>query len=80
MNIRIMFVQVVAMLLATQLEAADAPTSRKSSNPPEIRSSWDDLLEGVSTQTDWDRAALSCDNGTWNYCVISPSRRNRHSN
>jgi dienelactone hydrolase len=30
-------------------------TARRRSEPPVIRSSWDDLLEGVSTRADWDR-------------------------
>jgi hypothetical protein len=33
---------------------ADSPV-RKRSDPPAIRSSWDDLLEGVQTKEDWQR-------------------------
>ncbi|HEX4130034.1 MAG TPA: dienelactone hydrolase family protein [Pirellulales bacterium] len=33
--------------------AEDATTIRWRTNPPAIRSSWDDLLEGVATRDDW---------------------------
>jgi len=41
-------------LLATQAPGAEPP-ARKRSDPPVIRSSWDDLLEGVKTADDWQR-------------------------
>ena len=31
------------------------PPTRRRSDPPVIRSSWDDLLEGVETLEDWQR-------------------------
>jgi dienelactone hydrolase len=34
---------------------ADGPPARRRSDPPVIRSSWDDLLQGVQSRADWER-------------------------
>jgi dienelactone hydrolase len=44
----------LALLLPAHLATADPPV-RHRSEPPVIRSSWDDLLEGVNTQEEWHR-------------------------
>jgi pimeloyl-ACP methyl ester carboxylesterase len=44
-----------ALLFLVGVALADPPAERKRSDPPVIRSSWDDLLEGVETAEDWNR-------------------------
>jgi len=60
MNTRTFIIQMAfgAGLIGTAL--ADEPAPAKNQDVPVIRSSWDDLLQGVSTRDDWDnrRAAL----------------------
>ena len=41
------------LTLVPLASGADSPPERKCSDPPVIRSSWDDLLEGVKTVKDW---------------------------
>ncbi len=51
------FVTLAALLLAPLVTAlyAQEPPVRYRSDPPVIRSSWDDLLEGVRTREDWTK-------------------------
>lgn len=44
---------VLAVLLSNSISAE--PPNRQRSEPPVIRSSWDDLLKGVKTQKDWQK-------------------------
>ena len=44
---------VLAGLSVGRLAAEEEPPPRKTSDPPAIRSSWDDLLEGVTTPEQW---------------------------
>ncbi len=46
---------VFAFVSLAELALSDPPAERKRSEPPVIRSSWDDLLEGVKTPEDWNR-------------------------
>ena len=41
------------LLVASSGSALADDPPRKTSDPPVIRSSWDDLLEGIKTQADW---------------------------
>lgn len=41
------------LLLTTPLLSVAQPAARKTSAPPVITSSWDDLLEGIEDQADW---------------------------
>ena len=52
---------IVPLTLGAML-LADAPPVRKVTGPPEIRTGWDDLLEGVETAEDWKkkRGILRC--------------------
>ncbi len=43
----------LAALAATATTSITAAADRKRSDPPVIRSSWDDLLEGISTPAEW---------------------------
>ncbi len=47
----------IASLLASlaAILSAQEPSTRLRSDPPVIRSSWDDLLEGVRTREDWTK-------------------------
>ncbi len=47
------FVTLPLLLLRTDAAVAADPPQRLRSDPPPIVSSWDDLLEGVQTQEDW---------------------------
>ena len=49
------FVAAWAMALCSGVSASAEPPTRSRSDPPAIRSSWDDLLEGVKTPEDWRR-------------------------
>jgi hypothetical protein len=60
MNMRVSLRYLIVVLAAIPLAlaappAADPEPSRRVSDPPEIHSSWDDLLEGVKTLADWQR-------------------------
>ncbi|OHB80663.1 MAG: hypothetical protein A2V98_00090 [Planctomycetes bacterium RBG_16_64_12] len=44
-----------AIVICASVAIAEEPAVRKRSDPPVIRSSWDDLLEGVETLDDWRR-------------------------
>ena len=44
-----------AIIICASVAIAEEPAVRKRSDPPVIRSSWDDLLEGVETLDDWRR-------------------------
>ncbi|NQT14277.1 MAG: dienelactone hydrolase family protein, partial [Planctomycetes bacterium] len=47
---------ILAVVVPTHVAtAADSPPVRKRSDPPVIRSSWDDLLEGIETADDWQK-------------------------
>jgi len=52
-RITLWFFIVVISGFTLTLEAADDPPTRKRSEPPVIRSSWDDLLEGIDTRAQW---------------------------
>ena len=55
-SLRYLIVVLAAIPLALAAPpAADPEPSRRVSDPPEIHSSWDDLLEGVKTLADWQR-------------------------
>jgi dienelactone hydrolase len=43
------------VFVAAAFVSAAEPDSRRRSDPPVIQSSWDDLLEGVTTRDDWQR-------------------------
>jgi dienelactone hydrolase len=43
----------ILLVCGTVIATADEPPTRKRSDPPVIESSWDDLLEGVTTREDW---------------------------
>ncbi len=43
----------LGFVLSSSASAGDQPPGRMSDNPPVIRSSWDDLLEGFKTRDDW---------------------------
>lgn len=45
----------LSMLVVTYLSAEEPVPPRPRSNPPVIRSSWDDLTDGVETPDDWRR-------------------------
>jgi pimeloyl-ACP methyl ester carboxylesterase len=47
------FATLLTLLSVTTAVAAEPPPVRERSDPPAIRSSWDDLLEGVETVDDW---------------------------
>ena len=51
-NVLLTFASVLLVPLATAVCAQEPPV-RLRSDPPVIRSSWDDLLEGVRTREDW---------------------------
>jgi len=47
---------ILAAVVPTHVAAAaESPPVRKRSDPPVVRSSWDDLLEGVETPEDWQK-------------------------
>ncbi len=45
----------VSIVFYTAIASAESHSLRKRSNPPRIKSSWDDLLEGVTNRTDWEK-------------------------
>jgi pimeloyl-ACP methyl ester carboxylesterase len=53
MKRRLTTVLLIGILLSAHVATADPPPVRTRSDPPVIRSSWDDLLEGVKTLEDW---------------------------
>lgn len=53
MKLRFAVVAALAVALCASVARADPPPVRRRSDPPVIRSSWDDLLEGVQTADDW---------------------------
>lgn len=54
MRMRFLLVAIVVSCFAGSAQAQPA-AARASSQPPEIRSSWDDLTEGVKTPADWQK-------------------------
>ena len=46
---------VLIIAVASTLTAADPPPARRRSDPPIVRSSWDDLTDGVNGRADWQR-------------------------
>ena len=55
MKIHAAVTSVLGIIMLAETAVADPPAPRKRSDPPVIRSSWDDLLEGVNTREDWER-------------------------
>jgi len=55
MKLRFAVVMTLAVVLHASTAHSDTPPVRKRSDPPVIRSSWDDLLEGVQTAEDWKK-------------------------
>lgn len=55
MKRRLTVVLLLGIVLSVHVVAADLPLVRERSDPPVIRSSWDDLLEGVKTPEDWKK-------------------------
>jgi len=47
------------LVTVTSLLAADPPQLRKRSDPPVLRSSWDDLLAGVQSLEEWQERKLT---------------------
>ena len=53
MKLRFAVVIILAVAVLADIADADPPPVRRRSDPPVIRSSWDDLLEGIQTAEDW---------------------------
>jgi pimeloyl-ACP methyl ester carboxylesterase len=55
MKLRAAIAMVLGITVLAGVARADSPPVRKRSDPPVIRSSWDDLLDGVNTLDDWKK-------------------------
>ena len=55
MRLHLSVLLILAAVACRGAVAAESSPLRKRSDPPLIRSSWDDLLEGVKTAEDWQR-------------------------
>jgi len=55
MKLHLSVLVLLAVVVSHGAVAGESPPLRKRSDPPVIRSSWDDLLEGVKTAEDWEK-------------------------